>query len=190
MAPGLRILYVHGYLGSAHGHSSELIRHEFDSRGIPHILDAPGFNVTNPIETKKRIISLIETKHYDYVVASSLGAFYTMQIPDIKKILINPALPENLMRIRDLDPNNNCDLTSEFFYEIDREKDVFFSEFFNAEFRQNSYVIYGTRDMIAPNEDFLEQYYNDESRVFHVDMEHKLDEKGAYKVFQIIYMDY
>ena len=189
MTSDLKILYVHGYLGSAHGHSSELIRSEFASRGTPHILDAPGFNVTNPVETKNRIISLIETNHYDYVVASSLGAFYTMQIPDIKKILINPALPENLKQIRDLDPDNNRELTSEFLSEIDREKKAFFSEAFNDNFRQKSYVIYGARDMIAPNEDFLKQYYNDESRVFHIDMEHKLDEKGAYKVFEIITMD-
>ena len=186
MSSTLKILYVHGYLGSAHGHSSELIKSEFVSRGIPIALDAPGFKVTDPGETKETIISLIEKKQYDYIVASSLGAFYSMKIPDITKILVNIALPENLRRIKESDPEHNPELTSEFFSEIDREKEEFFSKVFNEDYRRQSYVIYGTRDGIAPNEGFFKQYYNDESRVFHIDMEHKLDENGAKKVFEII----
>ena len=190
MDKAIRILYVHGYLGSAHGHSSELIRREFETKGIPCILDAPGFDVTNPIKTKEKIKSLDEKNHYDYVVASSLGAFYTMQIPNIRRVLINIALPENLIQIRDRDPEHNLDLSSGFFSELNRERDAFFSDVFNEDFRKQTYVIYGSRDQIAPNEGFFKQYYNDASRIVHIDMDHKLDERGAKKVFELISGDY
>ena len=182
----VKILYVHGYLGSGNGHSSRLLRQEFISRGIPCILDAPDFPVTRPKEMRTMIKKLVEEKGYDCIVASSLGAFYSMQIPIIKKILVNIALPENLMQIRASDPEHNQGLSDEFFSEVNREKDVFFSEIFDKSFRRQSYVVYGTRDRIAPNEGFFKQYYNDESRICHVDMEHKLDEKGTRKVFELI----
>ena len=189
MTEPIKILNVHGYLGSANGHSSELIRNEFASRGIPILLDAPGFSVTNSDETKEKIKRLIHKENYDYIVASSLGAFYSMQIPGIKKILINIALPENLKRIRDLDTEHNPELSEQFVAKISREKETFFSEVFDESYRQETYVIYGTRDEIAPNEEFFKQYYTEESRVFHIDMEHKLDAEGAKKVFEIISMD-
>ncbi len=186
MEKTIKILYVHGYLGSGNGHSSELIRHEFVSRGMQHILDAPDFPVTKPGETKRMIQNLIEKNGYNYIVASSLGAFYSMQVPGTIKILVNIALPDNLKLIRDLDPKHNPELTAEFFSEINREKDYFFSEVFNEDYRQQSYVIYGIRDSIAPNEGFLKQYYNDGSKIWHIDMEHKLDETGANKIFELI----
>ena len=184
--PPIKILYVHGYLGRGYGESSERIRKEFVSREIPCILDAPSFPVTDPKATKDKIKSLIEENRYDVVVASSLGAFYTMQIPGIKKILVNIALPENLKRIKDSKPEHNPDLSPEFFAKIEKEKDAFFSEVFNDAFRQETYIIYGTRDKIAANEDFFKQYFNDDSRVCHIDMDYKLDVVGAQKVVEII----
>lgn len=184
--PPIKILYVHGYLGRGYGESSELIRKEFVSREIPCILDAPSFPVTDPKATKDKIKALIEENRYDVVVASSLGAFYTMQIPGIKKILVNIALPENLKRIKNSKPEHNPELSPEFFEKIEKEKVVFFSEVFNDAFKQETYIIYGTRDKIAANEEFFKKYFSDESRVCHIDMDHKLDVKGADKVFELI----
>ena len=64
---------------------------------------------------------------------------------------------------------------------------IFFSEIFDESYRQETCVIYGTRDRIAPNEDFFRQYFTDESRICHIDMDHKLDEKGASRVFRFIF---
>ena len=186
MSEPIRILYVHGYLGSGNGHSSRLIQQEFALRGVPCELDAPDFPVTKPEEMKKQINHLIDGKRYDYIVASSLGAFYCMQISGIQKILVNIALPENLERIKESDPGQHPGLTAKFFAEINKEKEAFFSEILDANFIQETYVIYGTKDSIASNEKFLRRYYTDGSRVFHIDMEHKLDENGASTVFNII----
>ena len=87
MSSSLKILYVHGYLGSAHGRSSELIKNEFVSRGIPIALEAPGFKVTNPGETKERIISLVKKKQYDYYETSCLFHTLSLLITDKTRIL-------------------------------------------------------------------------------------------------------
>ena len=110
-----------------------------------------------------------------------------MQVPGIKKILVNIALPENLKRIRNSDPEQNPALSLEFLRELKKEKDGFFSAVFNEEYKQQTYLIYGTRDMVAPNEGFFKKYFNDESRIFHIDMEHKMDERGAKIVCELIY---
>ncbi|WP_026512019.1 YqiA/YcfP family alpha/beta fold hydrolase [Butyrivibrio sp. LC3010] len=180
------ILYVHGYLGSGNGHSSEMLRGEFKARGIHANIEAPQFPVTEPEVMHKMLYTLIENNHYDYVVASSLGAFYVMQIPEIKKILINPAIPDNLRIIKESDSDSNPMLTSSFLDHIETEKEFFFSDKFNVSFMQETYLIYGTRDNIAPNEKLFKQYYDDESMISHVDMEHKLNRKGAAVVVELI----
>lgn len=182
----IKVLYVHGYLGSGNGHSSQLIRREFESQGIPVSIEAPQFSVTEPEKMHEVLLKLIEENNYDYVVASSLGAFYVMQIPGIKKILINIALPDNLRQIKARDPANNPNLTSLFLDCIEQAKEQFFSGVFNDNIKHETFVIFGNRDDIAPNEVFLKQYFNDKSRIFYLDMGHKLDEIGARKVIEII----
>ncbi len=182
----IKVLYVHGYLGSGNGHSSQLIRREFESQGIPVSIEAPQFSVTEPEKMHEVLLKLIEENHYDYVVASSLGAFYVMQIPGIKKILVNIALPDNLRQIKAKDSVNNPNLTSSFLDCIEQEKEHFFAGVFNDSFKHETFVIYGNRDDIAPNEDFFKQYYNNELMISYLDMGHKLDEIGARKVVEII----
>ncbi|SKB93158.1 Uncharacterised protein family (UPF0227) [Lachnospiraceae bacterium] len=186
MSDFINIRYVHGYLGHGNGHSSELIRREFQSHGISVKIDAPQFPVTEPKKMHELLHTLIQTNKYDCVVASSLGAFYVMQIPEIKKILVNIALPDNLRMIMYSDRDNNPELTESFLDCIESEKESFFSNMLTENLPQETFILYGLKDDIAPNEAYLKQYYNDQSRIFHVDMAHKLDPKGASKVVDII----
>lgn len=186
MRETVRILYVHGYLGSGNGNSSKLIKSEFVNRGISVALDAPQFPVTKPKDMKECLRVLIEGSNYDYVVASSLGAFYVMQIPDVKKILVNIALPDNLRQLKTVDPDNNPELTRAFLSFLEGEKEKFFSEVYSDGFKRETFIIYGTRDKIAPNEAFFKPYYNAENMIAHLDMDHKLDIIGARKVVEII----
>ena len=119
-------LYVHGYLGSGNGQSSKLVRGEFQAHGIPVKLNAPQFPVTEPRTMHEKLNQLLENNTYDFVVASSLGAIYVMQIPGVKKILVNIAVPDNLRRIRKEDPdNNNQYLTDSFLNYLEDEKNFF-----------------------------------------------------------------
>lgn len=183
----IKLLYVHGYLGHGNGSASQLIKTELDKRGIPYSLDAPDFPVTKPSLMREMLPDMIAGGHYDYVIASSLGAFYTMQTFGPFRILINPAMPENFKAIRDSEPaDKNPQLTDEFIEKLQESADYFFDVCHDDESVFLTYLVYGNQDTIAGNEDFLKDYYHDESHIFHVDMEHKLDKTGAEKVCDII----
>ena len=66
----------------------------------------------------------------------------------------------------------------------------FFSNVFCNKYKQETYLIYGLKDEIAPNEAFLSRYFDNGSAISHVDMEHKLDKIGANKVYKVIMNDY
>jgi len=185
----IKILYIHGYLGQGNGSSSVSIKNALDKKGIRYVLYAPEFPVTEP----EKMFEMLEglKKDYDYLVASSLGAFYTMQTFGNYKILVNPALPENLKAIKNQDPENNPKLTDSFLDKLEKYIDEFLNGWafsFDDEPKFYTYLIYGTRDNIAGNETFFSKYFNRDSHIFHVDMEHKLDDTGAEKVVDIIEM--
>lgn len=177
----LKILYVHGYLGSGNGNSSRRIKSILESRGAEFTLDAPQFPVTNHAEMKKKLQSLIDSNGYDWVVASSMGGFYTLCADAPQRILVNPAMPENLLAIREKDPENNPELTDGLLKELEQDREDFLK---NGK-RKNLYIIFGTRDTIAPNESYVRKICP-EAQAFTLDMEHRLDENGAEKVCDII----
>lgn len=185
----IRILYVHGYEGHGDGHSSRLVMEALDSLGVDYELDAPEFPVTEPAEMEARLSKLINDGHYNVIVASSLGAFYTMRHSETFTILVNPALPENLRDIRDADPEKHPKLTDEFLERLERAKDFFFDHtfaMFDDEHVFGTYFVFGDHDNIAGNETFFREYYHREDHFFNVDMGHILEPAGAAKVAEII----
>ena len=126
---------------------------------------------------------------YDYIVASSMGAFYAMQYSECLTILVNPALPENLRAIRDKETGQHPDLTEELLDRLEADQKRFLDTtlgLFGDEYVFTSYFVFGDRDDIAGNEAFFHRYYPLESHVFHADMGHIMDASGAEKVADII----
>lgn len=182
----IKILYVHGYLGSGNGSASRRIRAELERRGIEHELIAPQFNVTDYNEMTKTISDYAASGEFDYIAASSLGAFYTMQTKGPVKILVNPAVAENLRNIVSKEGiENNPTLTDTFLDALDVSLSTYLNNLSDNE-RKKTYIIYGTRDVIAPNEHIFAPYFNDSNLIYHVDMEHRLNDAGAAKVCDII----
>jgi len=182
----LKLLYVHGYLGHGNGSASRLLKAELDKRGISYSLDAPDFPVTKPELMSEQLQKRMTEGNYDYVIASSLGAFYTLQTFGPMRILVNPALPENLRAIRDAAPEENPELTDELLEKLQEGVDYFFRYCHDDESVFLTYFVYGTRDTIAGNEAFFSRYYRVKSHIFHVDMEHRLDPAGAEQVCDIL----
>lgn len=183
----IKILYVHGYMGSGNGNASKLVRAALDRRGIEYQLDAPQFPVMEPDKMDRELARLIP--QYNYIVASSMGAFYAMQYSERFAILVNPALPENLRAIRDKEAGRHPDLTDELLNRLEKDKTQFFDTthgLFGDEYVFTTYFVFGDRDDIAGNEAFLGRYYPLESHVFHADMGHIMEAAGAEKVADII----
>lgn len=183
----IKILYIHGYMGSGNGNASKLVKAALDRRGIEYQLDAPQFPVTEPDQMDGKLKELIP--QYDYIVASSMGAFYAMQYSECFTILVNPALPENLRVIRDKETGRHPDLTDGLLDRLEAEQKRFFDTtlgLFGDEYVFATYFVFGDRDDIAGNEAFFRRYYPLESHVFHADMGHIMEAAGAEKVADII----
>ncbi len=184
----VKLLYVHGYLGRGDCSSSQKVRAELEKRGIEFTLDAPDFPVTEP-DKMKDILEKVSGEHkYDYIIASSLGAFYCMHLISPFLILINPAMPENLYRIRENEPGQHPKLTDEFLELLEKEKDYIFNICVpddDDEVRFCSYFILGTKDDIADNRALIKRSYP-ESHISYVDMGHIVSEAGAEKVVDLI----
>ncbi len=182
------ILYVHGYLGSGNGGSSKRIRAELAKRGIGFNLDAPQFPVTDHDAMHAKLSGLSRSGEYDIVIASSLGAFYTMQHPGRFRILINPALPKDLKAIRDRDPENNKELTDELLAALGSDLKNFESYCDDDEEIFEKYYVFGDRDDVTGGAAAMAPYFNYDPHIFHVDMGHIVEGSGAAKVCDIVEM--
>jgi len=171
------VLYVHGLNGHENGSASKLVKEALKEKGIKAIVDAPRFRVTDPAKMQELLTKEIEA--HDIVIASSLGAFYTMQQKGKPKILINPALPENIEKL------NDKGVTPELLQELESQKAQFFANL-DDDVKAETTFIFGDQDTLAPNSQFFESQYQQPDKAFHVDMGHKVDEIGAAKVAEIV----
>lgn len=172
----MKILYVHGYEGRENGSSSDFLRKEFKSRGIDCEVYAPSIPLNNPDEAIDFIFK--NSKDCDYVVASSMGAFYAMMVSSRFKILVNLALPKDLKNtIPSIDDN--------LIKKMNSHLEDFTVHCLDSEYRYESFFVIGDNDEVVMDNNFIEEnYYPD--RIYHVDMEHKLNEVGAKKVVDLI----
>lgn len=179
----MRILYIHGYLGSANGNSSRLIRDTLNSNGIDCEVYAPSFPVTDHDAMREQLRDLIKQVHYDFVIATSMGALYSMtsDFPMPYRILINPALPVNLLALRENDPEHNTELTDNLLEILSKDVD----EFCIIGNKDSMCFLFGTEDMTAPNEKFM-RHICPEAPAFYVEMGHRLAQIGADEIYRII----
>ncbi len=181
----VKILYVHGYLGHGGGNASRLVREALEKRGLDFRLDSPQFDVTDPEAMKKAFSGMAQ--EYDYVAASSLGALYAMMYAPGFRILVNPALPKDLRRIRDKDPESNAKLTDAFLDWLEGETESFLKDCVDDEELFFTYFVFGDHDTIAGNRALFERKF----RADHIrgaDMEHRRAPAGAEQVAGILEM--
>lgn len=89
MSKKLNVFYVWGYGGSP---ESSTVKNLQDLLGKEYNVVSDYYAQYNPEEAINDINYFIEQYKIDILVGSSLGGYLVMQIPDIKKIIINPCL--------------------------------------------------------------------------------------------------
>lgn len=171
-----KILYVHGLLGKANGNSSRMIRKELENRNLDFEVIAPEIIFDSVKSARRQILKY--AADCDLIIASSLGAFCTMLTSGDKKILINPAMPENI-------EDNNLMDDENFISEMYKYRDRFFEDWIDNEIRSETKVILGTEDVIAPNSKIIKDNFYSKN-IYELDMEHRLSEEGAKLVVDII----
>ena len=83
-----KILYVHGYKGSANGSSANLIKQEFTDYEVYSI----DYNDNDCSEARNTISKFIYDNNIDICIGSSMGGFLLLSLDDIAKIVINPCM--------------------------------------------------------------------------------------------------
>lgn len=166
----IHVLYIHGFEGSGNGPSSQLLQKVL---GDEYYVMAPKLDLLDFEWTIDKIKLFAFAA--DFIVASSFGCFYAMMIKDKNKILINPALPNDLVRNSLID---NAD-------ELNTKLDEFLKVPLSLQDKDETYFAFGLQDDLVNNKDWAKEYYS-EARIFTCDMGHKLDKEGARLVLSII----
>lgn len=165
----IKILYVHGYNGHPDGSSAQLLRKVLKEKNIKAIVDAPAIPFLEPEKVAKFIE---EQEDYDLIVASSLGAFFSMIKGEACKILVNVAKPEDLLKI---EPN----ISKEYIDSLYKARGMVLGH------QEKTAFIFGSRDTIAQNKSYIEEnYFYRLSKT--IDMDHHLDEVGINAVCNTI----
>jgi len=168
----MKILYVHGYGGTQDGPTSQLIR----SVRVNDEVFAPQFDYKHPDIALSEIRHHINSYRPDVIIASSLGAFYLLHKNcGIHRVLINPALPKDLMKI---DNDETFIKSLKALEDKLPEHSVEMVDF-----------IFGLKDEIAPNSKyFIEKYLGNSEFRFNtsLNMGHELSEQYANGYFNSI----
>ena len=82
-----KILYIYGYGGSAQGSTSTMLR-----RLVPEGYSVEAFTYTQAdcAKAREEILAYIREHDIDLVMGSSLGAFITLTLLGVPRILVNP----------------------------------------------------------------------------------------------------
>lgn len=93
MRKKINVFYVWGYGGSP---ESNNIKYLQDALGNEYNVVSDYYAQYNPEEAIKDINYYIKKYKIDILVGSSLGGYITLQIPNIKRVIINPCLYPNI----------------------------------------------------------------------------------------------
>ena len=160
----MKVLYIHGYGGSANGKTSQMLAKCFPNDTI----FAPAIPYKDPEKSLKAIADYVVSFDPDVIMGCSLGAYYVLQINvGVPRLVVNPALPKDLVKI---------DNTPKFIESLEAqlaniEKDTL----------DMVYIFCGDNDTVAPNGKYFAKKYagNAAYVVEHGDMGHELTKECA-----------
>ena len=171
----MRVLYVHGFGGGANGDSAKLVKKCLEKVFDDFEFLAPSIPYLDPKKATEFISDV--GSDCDLIVASSLGAFYSSICPGAYKVLINPALPDNVKKIY---PEMSDDYYNDLCAVKDRLEFVV-----DNDFRYETYLIFGTKDDVCSNEGYYSCLYW-KSHISECDMNHKFCEDGADALIDVV----
>ena len=163
----MKILYIHGLGSSGNSRTARILQE--------HYKDSDVYNPDIPFEPERAlrfIQALTQRVRPDIVVASSLGAFYAMQLSSQKKILINPAIYADIDLEKSIgkgtykyfskrhDFIDTYTIDDKYLSSLKEMREWFFNEcMIDDDFSYKMYGLFGTRDELFSHiKDFKEEF--------------------------------
>jgi predicted esterase YcpF (UPF0227 family) len=84
----MNILYIYGYNGSSESTTAKLLKEVFQEHSV-HCIDYPQNNIENALAILQ---DYIYDNNVNVVIASSYGAFISLFLRNVVKVLINPCM--------------------------------------------------------------------------------------------------
>lgn len=175
MGFNMNILYVHGLGSSGNSKTALSLENIFTQHKVFHP-DIP----LDPNEAILFIKDFVLTNNINVIIGTSLGSFYSKFVDGPFKILINPALPDDIMQF----------IPGKYKYYSKREDSIdtysLDKDYYNklndleAKFNYNdskqSFIILGTKDNICNNF----EYFNHANYTIYFieDMGHRVNDSG------------
>jgi predicted esterase YcpF (UPF0227 family) len=177
----MKIFYVHGIGSSGGGNTVEMIKKYFKN----DIVISPDIPV-DPIEAYEFIKKSV--RDCDIVIGTSLGGFYTMMIPGVYKILINPAInadetvkdvigigEHEFLRERE-SGEKTYTIDAEYIKKLSELKKEFFDKYFDYEYKSETYGIFGTKDEVTDERETFTKKWR-KYRFYEDDFGHRMTEE-------------
>lgn len=182
----MRILYLHGLGSGAESRTATTLREMLKG----HEVLAPEI----PIRPKDayKFLQSFSNENIDLVVGTSLGGFYCLLIPGVKRIIINPAL------FADYDIRNRIGLGEQPFFSVRKDgrtsynlDESFIAELselrrivygnLNGKEKDNTYALFGTEDELLDHyKDFRNIFKKEHASRF--EGGHRLEPKQVHEV--------
>ena len=164
------ILYIHGFNSDKNSTTFLTLKSHF----LDFEWHTETFDLLNPSVATKQIDDIIKRKNITTIVASSLGAFYGLNIRNsLAKILINPCLIPSI-ELPKLGENIDVDVFEKM------ETDIYSN--IDSELRICTLGIFGDNDELFDYSQLFTKLYG---RIHRVNGGHKLDDKTLISSVQV-----
>lgn len=172
----MKVLYVHGFGGSANGASSKIVlkalKEAFPDEHIE--FNAPAIPYMDPVKAHDFIE--LNSRYVDLVIASSLGAFYASTVDSNRALLINPASPEDVKRVGNI-PND-------MFLEL-KKLELYRNSHLDNDTIDNVYLMFGKNDEVLNNKEYYSNLYTD-FNVYDFNGKHKLSDSDVEELITVL----
>lgn len=150
----VRILYIHGYGAKANSITGNEIQRKLGDKAIVFMPDFSNdlFLFENMVQNIQKAKNLVLENNIDLVIGASMGGFTAMQVPGVKKVLMNPAMvPSDIFRQEILEKINEVDF--EKYRQLENRE-------ISAEEKALTYALFATDDELFSYKERFEKLYD------------------------------
>lgn len=149
-----KILYIHGYGSGANSITGNEIQRKLGDKAVVFM---PGFSndlflFENMVQNIHKARNFVVENNIDLVIGASMGGFTAMQVPGVRKVLMNPAMvPSDIFRQGILETISEADLEK---YRQLENREV------SAEEKALTYSLFATDDELFSYKERFEKLYD------------------------------